>query len=259
MNHVFDKQLHGDIKEAPQELSVNRSRGVFVTHAEEYSNTINLKVVYFTLHGEPPLPRQCSRAPTWFLRIHICIFLAVIAGIGGMHLGQLLSPDGQTAISNAPSLLTVPSSALSIGEVWENGAFEWVLPIQNHSDNELEIKHFSTSCNCLFVRPSRLCIPGGGTRDIRLLLDFRSQDTPKLNHGASKQVQSREFSVTVKPNVDYQGPHGIQEWTVKAKVRSAILLDTPTLVFVGTSRLAQPLAPKTVKVTDLVGLDGLTA
>ena len=55
----------------------------------------------------------------------------------------------------APSeMLVIPPDSLDLGEVWEQEAFPWSLPITNRSHQPVEIADFATSCTCVSLEPS---------------------------------------------------------------------------------------------------------
>src|SRR5262245_40520295 len=68
--------------------------------------------------------------------------------------------------------LAVDPQHLNFGEVWEDGAFGWVLPVENRGPSEVAIERFATSCDCTSIDPPSLTIPAGETRAVRLQLNL---------------------------------------------------------------------------------------
>jgi hypothetical protein len=44
---------------------------------------------------------------------------------------------------------------LDFGEVWEDPAFAWVIPIENRSAETIRIVEFVPTCSCTAVKPSQ--------------------------------------------------------------------------------------------------------
>jgi hypothetical protein len=165
-------------------------------------------------------------------------------------------------LAGANGGLVVSPEHLDLGEVWESGAFELGLPIQNVSDREIEIDGFETSCNCTKITPSRLLIPAHEAREAHLTLDLtarpKSGRTPEGEVLPAASTNARGFAITIRPKVKDLQSGRIEGWKVTARVRSAVRLNASEVSFESTSRLALPRASKTVMATDLVGVERLT-
>jgi len=77
--------------------------------------------------------------------------------------------------------LVVEEQYLSFGEVWEDPAFVWTLPIRNATHEDIEVINFITDCTCGKIEPRSLKIPAQGTREVRpglthLILRYSLQD-----------------------------------------------------------------------------------
>jgi len=138
--------------------------------------------------------------------------------------------------------LAVDEQYLSFGEVWEDPAFIWSLPIHNGTDNDVEIAGFTKSCcSCATVEPASLTIPARGIAEVRVTLDLRSARV-------EPDVAARDFKVTVRPWVTRWT--GMQAgWTVQGKVKRPFAIDPPLVDFEESLVRGQAFAPRSAVIT----------
>ncbi len=167
---------------------------------------------------------------TWVGRASALLLLAA-ACVGAYWLGS----RQPTAIEER---LYVDPKYLDFGEVWENPKFEWVLPIENRSNEDVEIAGFSSTCTCLAIEPRRLTIRPGRTAHVRLTVDLTyrpakaSRRPRKPDEGSGfRTFESadpvRQFQLPVYLH-DHEG-HAFAAWELKTRVRCAISVDSRSL------------------------------
>jgi hypothetical protein len=153
--------------------------------------------------------------------------------------------------NHSSECLTVAPDRLSFGEVWEDSRFNWSLPVENRSGQDILIDNFVSSCTCSAVEPRSLTIPAGETRRVTLTLDLSAKS-------GARSPPVREFELLLAPQIR-EGPHPPPRWVVRGQVRTAFRVTPPALDFDSHSELAQPLAPRTIRVECLVPIDSLSA
>ena len=187
--------------------------------------------------------------------------LLVIAGIGVSCLGaywvgswggsQWNNPDAKPR-KQAIGGLTVDTACLDLGEVWEEKAFRYELPIENSTLREIEITDFIVSCSCLAVEPRKLTIPPRETATIRLKLDF--------THRTQREIGQKERALAVKvtPILKTGEPPGAG-WYLTGLIKSRVTLDSLAVNFGESPVQDQPPVLRTVIATTHVPVAGLTA
>ena len=79
------------------------------------------------------------------------------------------------------------------GEVWEEEAYEYTLPIRNDNPHPVEVRQFVTSCRCAAAEPQAASLTPGETIDVHLKLDLARRSLNDLGQA------SRPFAVSVAP------------------------------------------------------------
>src|SRR5262249_13860680 len=85
----------------------------------------------FATEGQPGPEGGSMGASLWFRRGIVVAILTVVCA-GGYWIG---SAPRRNAARHAA--LTVPDTSLDFGEVWEDPAFVWKLPIENNTDEPI--------------------------------------------------------------------------------------------------------------------------
>ena len=78
-----------------------------------------------------------------------------LAALAILALGGIVAFFLQTGLSTANQGLTVDTSELALGEIWETDHFPWAFTVRNSSTSDLEILDFQSSCNCVTITPKR--------------------------------------------------------------------------------------------------------
>ncbi|MCI0380494.1 MAG: hypothetical protein L0215_23150 [Gemmataceae bacterium] len=151
-----------------------------------------------------------------------CVVLVVIAGRPFFLSPPKSGENGtsQKAVSPAEFGLFVAPECLDIGTVWETSQFKWVLPIDNRSTKDVQIKGFWSSCVCADITQRSLQIPAHEKRDLELLIDL----TPKLATEAQGDIH--ELRVSIHPEIETASGRRIvlKDWQVFGKVRPVLRL-----------------------------------
>jgi hypothetical protein len=158
--------------------------------------------------------------------------------------------------------LTVADKALDFGEVWEDAAFLWELPVENRSPSDLRVIELVSSCGCLAVEPPSLEVPAGETRSLRLSLDLTySPRAENATPGKTAQTSTTSRPFSVKVGAKMQGPDGGTlpnvVWTVRGRVRPVLTVDPRAVGFGDSLVRGQPSPTRTVNVTAHIPLKRL--
>src|SRR5579871_5337245 len=113
-----------------------------------------------------------ARAVTYALILPACV--------GAWYFGSLLAagrhnnPDNspEAALASTMDGLFIDSTALNLGELWEDPDCVRTLTVENRNDRRIEIVNFSTSCDCTSIEPRSLSLEPGQSREIRVKLDL---------------------------------------------------------------------------------------
>ncbi len=151
--------------------------------------------------------------------------------------------------------LVVDEQYLSFGEVWEDPAFVWNLPIHNITQDAVEILSFVADCPCGKIEPPALQIPAQGTKTVRLTLDLRVPQSdlhPAKAHtddeSSSKSPNAKSpyrFTIKIIPVL----PDGLdlrRVWEITGQVRQAAILLPNEVHFEDTLARSGPSAKKIV-------------
>jgi hypothetical protein len=172
--------------------------------------------------------------------------IAILAGMLGLFVLVFWTAMKSRGMLVATPTLVVEEQYLSFGEVWEDPAFVWSLPIRNTTNQDITIGGFATSCSCAKIEPESLMIPGGQTKKVRLTLDL----TPKKPENLESTM--REFAVHIIPYHSVQTR--IDGWTVRGRVRAALRISPRAIDFGRELVRGKPFPPKTVKIECCVPL-----
>jgi Protein of unknown function (DUF1573) len=194
-------------------------------------------------------------------RSGVAILIGVVAALaaGGYYLGRVLngrvvpvSPPGPAPDEFIGSL-TVDSSSLDLGEVWEEPAYVRTLSLHNQGPREVNITDVLTSCGgCVSVSPRSFTVPPGGTAQLAVTLDLTRTGQSDLGHDV------RPFAAEVYPTTPgVRAPGERASWTLAGRVRSRVTLDTLALDFGERPVSGEPAEPRVVTATVHVPAQGL--
>jgi hypothetical protein len=133
--------------------------------------------------------------------------------VGAQSTRKQISTDG----------LFVSERDLAFGEVWEQKAFVWTLPVHNSSGTDVTISGFGASCTCVSIEPHSLVIPAGTSRQIKLTLDLTRR--PR----GQRPTRSRTFTARVVPRIVSSNTAQQAGWTLEGQIRTAFT-GLPTLL-----------------------------
>jgi hypothetical protein len=168
-------------------------------------------------------------------RATLFIGVFVVAAI----LGSIWSGPYRRAPAT-PAALHIHASALDFGEPWAQENFTWEVPIQNPSDQDIEIVGFTLPVCCkAHCDPPALVVPANATKTVKFSLDL----TAPREH-ASKA--SFPFSLPFVAKLKDRGDHVSAE--LRGRVRNAISF-TPTVAdFEQSLQKGIAFSPRTVTV-----------
>jgi hypothetical protein len=177
--------------------------------------------------------------------------IVVAAGMVGLFVLVFWLAMKSRRMLAEPAALVVEDQYLWFGEVCEDPAFVWALPIRNTTNQEIEIDSFTASCSCAKIEPSKLTIPAAKTADVRLTLNLLSAQTiPNL--------AGQEFKVAVQPQIA-KGARAQTGWVLQGKVKKPFAVDPPVVDFEESLARWQPFAPRTATITCGLDVAELTA
>jgi hypothetical protein len=126
------------------------------------------------------------------------------------------------------------------------------MPIENRSEEDLEIARFTSSCGCIVqIQPSTFRIARGQNAAVRLALFLQTPDSQQ-----SEDV--RNFEMRLTPIIDKPG-YNHPGWIVSGKVRKAVRLSSRNILFWKDIIRGQASPVETVKVTSSVLLKNIAA
>lgn len=148
--------------------------------------------------------------------------------------------------------LWIPPENLDFGEVWEQKALPWVLPLENRSGEDITVEDLITSCGCAAVKiePRPLTIARGQTGEVRLTLDL----TPKDEE--SRQKRLRDVNISFAVRLDRPLPMMVN---LRGKVRRALVLTPSAIQYGDILSRGAPFVAREVTIDELVPLSEIRA
>jgi len=171
--------------------------------------------------------------------------IVIFAGMMGLFALVFWMSMKSRRMLAAPTALVVDEEYLSFGEVWEEPAFVWKLPIRNTTNQDVVIAGFDTSCSCGKIEPSSLTIAPQGTSEVRLSLNL-------LSAHSEPDLAAKDFEVAVQPRIN-KGAGTQAGWVVHGKVLQPFAIDPPVVDFEESLVRGEPFAPRSTVIT--CGLD----
>lgn len=148
--------------------------------------------------------------------------MVILAGMLGLFvLVFWLAMKSRRLVAGPPPMLVVDEQKLSFGEVWEDSAFVWILPIRNTTNKDVEIVEFMADCSCGRIEPPSLKIPAHGTRKVHLTLDLRGKASPAKGPNPFRIKLIPVFSGGLHP----------RGWEIHGRVRVPAKLTPSSLSF----------------------------
>lgn len=159
-------------------------------------------------------------------------------------------------------LPVVAESALNFGEVWEDQAFRWELPVQNRGLTQLRVTEFASNCACLSIEPPMMEIEPGETRSAQLKLDLSYRtNSADANKETSKTDDGQVRTFTLRIAAKVQTGNGTMlpsaVWTIWGKVRPVLTVDPRAITFGDSLIVGQPRPTRSLKIRTYVALDEL--
>jgi hypothetical protein len=184
-----------------------------------------------------------KRRPRWIVKS------ILLVGVAACGAAAYWMAGGRPKINHG---LVVPENELNFGEAWENRAFPWRLTISNVTKQDIFIKDFATSCNCLSIDPPSLLVASGATAELRLT--FNLALAPSTDDDSTR----RDVTVTMAPVID-EGTSNQKGWNIHGRVVRVLSLDPPRVDF-GTDLIrGRPIPAQTVLAKANIPLSGLSA
>jgi hypothetical protein len=167
--------------------------------------------------------------------------IVVLAGVLGLFVPVFwMAMKSRQMMTPKPGLV-VDEQRLNFGEVWEDPAFVWTLPIHNTTNTEIEIAGFETSCTCGKIEPPSLTVPAQATVGVRLTLNL-------LTPPSESDPAEKEFKVAIQPRI-IKGLGSQVVWTVQGRVKRPFHIDPPVVDFQDSLVRGQTFAPRFATIT----------
>ncbi len=136
----------------------------------------------------------------------------------------------------------MPEEYLNIGDVWEDNHFNWVIPVQNKYNKDINVKKILASCSCVSIEPKQVEIPAGKSVDLRLVFDLTGRSMEQVG------LKERPFEIAVLPLMatsdKIQHRNG---WTMRGRIHSRITVN-PLALYIGNVRKGEATATESVIV-----------
>ncbi len=159
------------------------------------------------------LRARAVRIVLWLSVFCVCVVLGI------------LWKDRERVRVNRDPILYIDPVHLDYGEVWAQKILPLKIPIQNTSDEDIEIVEFlqSPCCMCEFS-PSNIAIPAGATREVDLSINLIPPDTKPAS-----AVEDVAFSI-----IAFVKGHREQKWKVSGRVKNVVSFDPPRVDYATT-------------------------
>lgn len=177
--------------------------------------------------------------------------IVVLAGVAGLFVLVFWLATKSRRMLVEQAALVVDERYLSFGEVWEDPAFSWMMPIRNTTNQAIEITGFSTSCLCSKIEPASLNIPAHGTMEVCLTLNL-------LDTRRGFNLAGREFKIAVQPRIAL-GAATQAGWIVQGRVKQPFSVQPPVVDFDDSLVRGESFAPRTATITCGLDVAELTA
>lgn len=155
--------------------------------------------------------------------------LAGLAFVGGL---VALSPWASPRLP-----LEVSAEQLDLGQVWARKDFEWTIAVRNTTSSPIEVVDVLPSCSCTAAEPTSFVVPPSGHAEVRLTIDLTSDSA----QSGDVEHFAEQFAVVLRDMLPRQ-----QSWTLRGRVRPALVLSPPELrlgdFFAGAEDVASEVA-----------------
>jgi hypothetical protein len=150
----------------------------------------------------------------------LCCGCVVIAGFLSLSLSLSLSLfDGS---EDRPSHgLSIDPQFLDLGDVWWTDSVTAVLLIRNESDQSINVRGITTSCDCTSVEPMSFTVPAAGSIPVEVVVSL-----PARRAGGAK---SHSFSETIQLLVAGDSRQKRPTWRIRGHAVRALTLDREQL------------------------------
>jgi hypothetical protein len=178
--------------------------------------------------------------------------IVIIAGVVGLFVLVFWLATKSRRMLSEPAALVVDEQHLWFGEVWEESAFAWALPIHNTTNEDIEIASFAADCACGKVKPPSLTIPAQGTEEVHLTLDLRSRPTGKPD------FTGKDFNIRIQPLLRKR-VSALSGWIVHGRAVRPFVIEPPVVDFGESLIREQPFMPRSAIITCGLDVAELTA
>jgi hypothetical protein len=151
--------------------------------------------------------------------------LLVASCLAAFYLGSRFQPRTE-AEPSADEIggLSVEASALDVGEVWEENAFRYSLPLHNTTDRPIRVLDFTVSCTCVGVEPRGLEIPPHQSAAVQLTFDLTHRMPAEIGEAR------RPFRFEIAPAFGTEQSRQ-PGWVLHGVARSRVVLSAAMLQF----------------------------
>ncbi len=180
--------------------------------------------------------------------------IVVAAGMVGLFAVVFWLAMKSRGIVSEPAAFLIDEKHLWFGEVWEDPAFIWTIPITNPQSQDIEIKRFDKSCACVQIEPKSLMIPAGQTREVRLSLNLVAESTNETG------LPIRDFGVGIAAEtLSGKSSSRFIQWTIRGRVKKALMLSEPLVLFPHPQVHGEPFGSQKIVATPQIPILRLEA
>lgn len=195
------------------------------------------------MNDTSPTKDRNSGPASQVFRPRVLLFLGVLCAVS-----FYFAPRSFRGLSSSDAL-SVQKKFLDLGDVWENPAIQWSLPLANTTSQDLHIDSFVSSCACVSTDSMPLTVPSNGSQEVRLSL--------KLFFARSESdLDQKDLAIRISPLLLEAVPQQ-PVWILRGRLRRLLRL-TPRELFLPVTS-GQPVTGNRIVVRTSLGLDELRA
>jgi hypothetical protein len=184
-------------------------------------------------------------------RFALILALAVGGTVGFARVWHQGQPESSRTVRTP--LLSAPSSALNLGEVWEDERFSWILPVKNHGSDPVHVADVRANCDCVSAEPRTFKVLPGQSYPLRLSINLTKRTEPSAN---GKRTFSTTIILTTRSE---QAPTTRESISLSARVRPVLAVRPAAPEFGAISDAVSTPPSATFEVAAQTPLECLTA
>ena len=191
-------------------------------------------------------------------RFVITVLLCIGSGVSAYVLSSRLWLEGaeqeqrqaQEAIIDG---LSISTSHLSVGDVWEEKIVTLELPIQNITSETIYVRDIKSSCGCMQISPRKLSIPATETAAVRVSINAQARRPDQVGE------PDRAFFYDITPITRANDTNHGKSWRLEGVLRSRVTLSNLGIHFGESAVFRQAATPMKVEATVHVPAERIVA